>query len=136
MSSELKILDIISLKRGIVSSEHCSSTLISLAGFHFDTEDGDKVIPGFLDEIIGIKAGETKSFPLFFPESWRQENLRGVHSQFTVSSSLLLENKCVFLEFVCIYILPWLLFNLLFGCFASPVGYMQRIILQRFTRVE
>ncbi|XP_007020702.2 PREDICTED: trigger factor-like protein TIG, Chloroplastic [Theobroma cacao] len=53
-------------------------------GYHFDTEDGDKVLPGFLDSIIGIKRGETKSFPLVFPESWQQENLRGVHAQFTV----------------------------------------------------
>ncbi|KAA8527013.1 hypothetical protein F0562_008758 [Nyssa sinensis] len=53
-------------------------------GFHFDTEDGDKVLPGFLDSIIGIQRGETKSFPLVFPESWKQENLRGVHAQFTV----------------------------------------------------
>ncbi|KAJ4849376.1 hypothetical protein Tsubulata_043058 [Turnera subulata] len=53
-------------------------------GFHFDTEDGDKLLPGFLDSIIGIRQGETKSFPLVFPESWKQENLRGVHAQFTV----------------------------------------------------
>lgn len=59
---------------------------VLFAGFHFDTEDGDKVLPGFLDSIIGIRQGETKSFPLVFPESWRQENLRGVHAQFTVSS--------------------------------------------------
>ncbi|KAL6975248.1 hypothetical protein U1Q18_024044 [Sarracenia purpurea var. burkii] len=53
-------------------------------GFHFDTEDGDKVLPGFLDSLIGIQQGETKSFPLVFPKSWKQENLRGVHAQFTV----------------------------------------------------
>ncbi|XP_076919339.1 trigger factor-like protein TIG, Chloroplastic [Bidens hawaiensis] len=53
-------------------------------GFQFDTEDGDKVIPGFLDTIIGIQAGETKSFPLVFPESWKQEDLRGLPCQFTV----------------------------------------------------
>lgn len=53
-------------------------------GFNFDTEDGDKVLPGFLDSIIGIQRGETKSFPLVFPESWRQESLRDVHAQFTV----------------------------------------------------
>lgn len=53
-------------------------------GFNFDTEDGDIVIPGFLDSIIGIRPGETKSFPLVFPESWRQEDLQGVHAQFTV----------------------------------------------------
>ncbi|CAH9076119.1 unnamed protein product [Cuscuta europaea] len=53
-------------------------------GFNFDTEEGDKVLPGFLDSLIGIKCGETKSFPLVFPESWKQEDLRGVHAQFTV----------------------------------------------------
>ena len=58
--------------------------IFSFTGFNFDTEDSDRVIPGFVDAIVGIKAGETKSFPLFFPESWRQENLRGVHAQFTV----------------------------------------------------
>ncbi|TKY57345.1 Trigger factor protein TIG [Spatholobus suberectus] len=53
-------------------------------GFNFDTEDGDKVLPGFLDSIIGIQRGESKSFPLVFPETWKQENLHGVHAQFTV----------------------------------------------------
>ncbi|KAI4374792.1 hypothetical protein MLD38_012745 [Melastoma candidum] len=53
-------------------------------GFQFDTEDGDKLIPGFLDSIIGIERGETKSFPLVFPDTWNQENLRGVRAQFTV----------------------------------------------------
>lgn len=54
-------------------------------GFHLDTEESDNLLPGFLDSIIGIRQGETKSFPLQFPESWEQENLRGVRAQFTVS---------------------------------------------------
>ncbi|XP_022641032.1 trigger factor-like protein TIG, Chloroplastic isoform X2 [Vigna radiata var. radiata] len=54
----------------------------SSKGFNFDIEDGDKVLPGFLDSIIGIHRGESKSFPLVFPETWKQENLRGVHAQF------------------------------------------------------
>ena len=58
---------------------------IGYAGFNFDTEDGENVLTGFLDSIIGIRPGETKSFPLVFPETWKQENLRGVHAQFTVS---------------------------------------------------
>lgn len=59
---------------------------IALAtGFHFDTEEGDNLIPGFLDGILGIRQGETKSFLLVFPESWKRDNLRGVHAQFTVS---------------------------------------------------
>lgn len=62
-----------------------ASLSVPFSGFHFDTEDGDKVLPGFLDSIIGIQQGETRSFPLAFPESWRQEHLRGVQAQFTVS---------------------------------------------------
>lgn len=61
--------------------KHC----ITYAGFNFDTDDGEILLPGFLDSIIGIQRGETKSFPLTFPETWKQENLRGVHAQFTVS---------------------------------------------------
>ncbi|KAL5580031.1 hypothetical protein UlMin_012473 [Ulmus minor] len=33
-------------------------------GFDFDTEDGSNVLPGFLDSIVRINVGETKSFPL------------------------------------------------------------------------
>ncbi|KAG7534311.1 Trigger factor ribosome-binding bacterial [Arabidopsis thaliana x Arabidopsis arenosa] len=53
-------------------------------GFHFDTEEGNRLLPGFLDSIIGIRAGESKSFTLVFPESWKQESLRGQRAQFTV----------------------------------------------------
>ncbi|KFK27123.1 hypothetical protein AALP_AA8G337800 [Arabis alpina] len=53
-------------------------------GFHFDTEEGNRLLPGFLDSILGIQAGESKSFSLVFPESWKQENLRGQRAQFTV----------------------------------------------------
>ncbi|EOA13136.1 hypothetical protein CARUB_v10026153mg, partial [Capsella rubella] len=53
-------------------------------GFHFDTEEGNRLLPGFLDSITGIRAGESKSFTLVFPESWKQENLRGQRAQFTV----------------------------------------------------
>ncbi|CAA0409943.1 Trigger factor-like protein TIG, Chloroplastic [Arabidopsis thaliana] len=53
-------------------------------GFHFDTEEGNRLLPGFLDAIIGIRAGESKSFTLVFPESWKQESLRGQRAQFTV----------------------------------------------------
>ena len=61
--------------------------VIMCAGFHFDTEEGNRLLPGFLDSILGIRAGESKSFSLVFPESWKQESLRGQRAQFTVSSS-------------------------------------------------
>ncbi|WVZ04372.1 hypothetical protein V8G54_025178, partial [Vigna mungo] len=68
--------------KNIPSAE--SRGLVFYASFNFDTEDGDKVLPGFLDSITGIHRSESKSFPLVFPES-KQENLRGVHAQFNVS---------------------------------------------------
>ncbi|ONK79298.1 uncharacterized protein A4U43_C01F4950 [Asparagus officinalis] len=57
-------------------------------GFHLDTEESDNLLPGFLDAISGIRPDETRSFPLQFPESWEQENLRGVNSQFTVQEAI------------------------------------------------
>lgn len=75
-----------------------TSFFFFFSGFNFDTEDGDKVLPGFLDAIIGIKSGETKSFPLVFPESWKQEDLRGVYAQFTVSSFLFLVVHIIVLQ--------------------------------------
>ncbi|KAF6159184.1 hypothetical protein GIB67_032801 [Kingdonia uniflora] len=53
-------------------------------GFQLDTEEVDSLPPGFLDSLLGIQSGQTKSFSLVFPDSWRQENLRGVPALFTV----------------------------------------------------
>ncbi|CAI9274061.1 unnamed protein product [Lactuca saligna] len=52
-------------------------------GFQFDTKDRDRVIPGFLDAIIGIQGGETKSFSHTFPDSWKQQDLRSLPCQCT-----------------------------------------------------
>lgn len=48
-------------------------------------EESNNLLPGFLDSIIGIRQGETRSFPLEFPQSWEEENLRGVNVKYTVS---------------------------------------------------
>lgn len=50
-----------------------------------DTEQNNNLVPGFLGSLIGIRPGETRSFPIQFPESFEQESLRGVRAQFTVS---------------------------------------------------
>lgn len=54
-------------------------------GFQFDTEDADKILPGFLDSIVGMQREESRTFPYVFPETWAQEDLRGVRANFTVS---------------------------------------------------
>ncbi|GAB2221036.1 hypothetical protein Drorol1_Dr00012198 [Drosera rotundifolia] len=81
---DVAVLDISATTIGEGGSDAEKIPSAESKGFHFDTEDGDEVLPGFLDSIVGIQRGETKSFPLLFPESWRQENLRGVQAQFTV----------------------------------------------------
>ncbi|VAI73292.1 trigger factor-like protein TIG, Chloroplastic [Triticum dicoccoides] len=53
-------------------------------GFHLDTEENTNLVPGFLGSLIGIRPGETRTFPIQFPESFEQETLQGVRAQFTV----------------------------------------------------
>lgn len=60
--------------------------IIYSLGFYLDTEERHNLLPGFLDSIIGIQQGKTRTFPLQFPETWEQDSLRGSHAQFTVSS--------------------------------------------------
>ncbi|KAL8195581.1 hypothetical protein R6Q57_025984 [Mikania cordata] len=81
---DVAVLDISATTVGQDLSEVIDVPAAGSKGFNFDTEDGDRVIPGFLDSIIGLKRGETKSFPLVFPDSWTQEDLRGLPCQFTV----------------------------------------------------
>ncbi|PSR95584.1 Trigger factor-like protein TIG, Chloroplastic [Actinidia chinensis var. chinensis] len=96
-------------------------------GLNFDTEDGDKVIPGFLDSIIGIQRGETKSFPLVFPESWKQENLCGVHAQFTVECKELFYRDLPELD-------DSMADKLLPGC--TSLEQVKEAMLQQFLEVE
>ena len=42
-----------------------------------------------MNSIVGIKRGETKTFPYTFPDTWEQEDLRGVRALFTVSSFII-----------------------------------------------
>ncbi|KAG5597910.1 hypothetical protein H5410_039142 [Solanum commersonii] len=96
-------------------------------GFNFDTEDGDNVLPGFRDSIIGIQRGETKSFPLVFPDSWKQEDLRGVHAQFTVACKELFYRDLPELnDSIAEKLLP--------GC--SSIEEVKQALLQRCLEVE
>ena len=55
------------------------------AGFQVDTEEGISFLPGFVDAIVGLERGETRSFELTFPDTWQQEALRGVKGLFMVN---------------------------------------------------
>ena len=43
------------------------------------------LIPGFEDELVGVKAGEEKSFDVTFPEDYQAEDLAGQPATFTVT---------------------------------------------------
>ncbi|KAG0562657.1 hypothetical protein KC19_9G162700 [Ceratodon purpureus] len=53
-------------------------------GFQLDTDEGGSFLPGFVEALIGIQNGESRSFDLVFPETWEQESLRGMKARFTV----------------------------------------------------
>ncbi len=45
-----------------------------------------RMIPGFEDQIKGIKAGEEKTIDVTFPEDYHAENLKGKEAQFVVTA--------------------------------------------------
>ncbi|MGM0429353.1 MAG: trigger factor [Pseudomonadota bacterium] len=45
-----------------------------------------RMIPGFEDQIKGIKAGEEKTIEVTFPEDYHAENLKGKEAQFVVTA--------------------------------------------------
>jgi trigger factor len=47
--------------------------------------DADRFIPGFIDAILGMKAGETKEFDVTFPEDFPKPELAGKNVTFTVT---------------------------------------------------
>ncbi|KAL7130903.1 hypothetical protein ABFS83_13G163000 [Erythranthe nasuta] len=96
-------------------------------GFQFDTEDGDKVLPDFLNSITGIKRGESKSFPYVFPDSWEQENLRGLRAQFTVDCKELFYRDLPELN-------DSIADKILSGC--STIEQVKEILLEKFLEVE
>lgn len=53
----------------------------------------EKFIPGFEDQIIGMKKEDTKEFSLKFPEKYHNKDLAGKEAQFTVTVRLVQEVK-------------------------------------------
>ncbi|XP_078165649.1 trigger factor type chaperone family protein [Carex rostrata] len=96
-------------------------------GFHLDTEESNNLLPGFLDSIIGIRQGETRSFPLEFPQSWEEENLRGVSVKYTVECKELFYRDLPPLD-------DSIAGQLLPGC--TTLDQVKELILQRCREVE
>lgn len=53
----------------------------------------DQLIPGFEDNLIGMKAGETKTFRLPFPKDYFEKEFAGKESEFTVTVNEVKEKK-------------------------------------------
>lgn len=43
------------------------------------------LVPGFEEQLLGVRAGEERTIVVNFPESWRDPSLRGKSAQFTVT---------------------------------------------------
>src|SRR5690625_1701097 len=52
-----------------------------------------RMIPGFEDAIVGMKAGEEKVVPLTFPEDYHAEDLKGAEVEFTIKLNSVLEQQ-------------------------------------------
>ena len=50
-----------------------------------------RMIPGFEEGIVGIKAGEEKTITVTFPDDYQAENLRGKQAQFLIRAKLVEE---------------------------------------------
>jgi hypothetical protein len=50
-----------------------------------DTEEGLNYLPGFVEAILGLQRGETRTFDLVFPQTWQVEATRGATGRFVVS---------------------------------------------------
>ncbi len=60
--------------------------------FQVELDDG-KFIPGFIDGIVGMNAGETKEVSVTFPEDYPQEELAGRPATFTMTLKELKEKE-------------------------------------------
>ncbi|KAJ3694644.1 hypothetical protein LUZ60_000021 [Juncus effusus] len=125
---DLVVLDIYgeSIAEGETKSEKIPTA--ERKGFHLDTEEsGNSLLPGFLDSIIGIRQGESRSFDLQFPETWEQESLRGVNAKFTVECKELFYRELPELD-------DSIAGKMLPGC--STLDQVKEVILQRCKEVE
>ena len=53
---------------------------------NYDVTIGDgKMIPGFVDGIVGMKKGETKEVPVTFPEDYQKAEMAGVEAVFKIT---------------------------------------------------
>jgi len=62
-------------------------------GFSVDSLGQGHFIPGFEDQIVGMKAGETKDINVTFPEEYRAAHLAGKDAKFTVTLHSVVETK-------------------------------------------
>lgn len=53
----------------------------------------DSLIPGFEDQLVGMRAGETKTFRIPFPKDFHDAEIAGKESEFTVTVNELKEKK-------------------------------------------
>lgn len=95
-------------------------------GFHLDTEESTQLVPGFVNAILGLETGQTRSFQLAFPDTWKQKELQGVLARFTVECKELFYRDLPVLD-------DTLADKLVNGC--SSLSQVQESILQEHKKM-
>jgi trigger factor len=77
---------------GLVTGETIKE-LPGMKGTRLHEMGSDSLIPGFEEEMMGMRRGETKTFRIPFPKDYHEKELAGQNSEFTVTVNEVKEKK-------------------------------------------
>lgn len=78
---------------GVVQENGELNKLAGMSGTRTMEIGSGQLIPGFEEEMVGMKAGETKTFRINFPADYPEKELSGKEAEFTVTINELKEKK-------------------------------------------
>lgn len=79
--------------KGGVLTENGFEERTGMSGTRMVEVGSDALIPGFEDNLVGMRASETKTFKLNFPADYFEKDMAGKESQFTVTINEVKEKK-------------------------------------------
>ena len=89
-------------QKGDFADTHFAGGLVTASGVESRPEmtgnrlieiGSNSMIPGFEDQIIGMRAGETKTFKIQFPADYHEKSIAGQEAEFTITVNELKEKK-------------------------------------------
>jgi trigger factor len=78
---------------GIVNADGTVKSLPGMKGSRVVELGSNSLIPGFEEQVVGMRGGETKTFKIPFPADYHEKELAGKDSQFTVTVNELKQKK-------------------------------------------